>query len=299
MLGAGLTLLACGSLRAAAGGAAPDFLSLCAPTGNTTRVLDTRAQCTSGSAVLPLRAVASFPSTPAALAVYSALLFAAYVHNHAQMGGSAAVATLLQAAPVIGGLAAAAAQAADARAHVGDVVVGILVGAAAAASVQTRFLASAKEEDEEDTAAAADAQDDFFSAALKAGSPLPSPVATAGNGATAAARAQAWTSATTGIGAARAQAAWASARAIGNAKAAQASGVAAMDRARQAPAPTQLELTSSLDPPLPASASAPALYHNNFSLVNPALKMLSPHSISLRMAAVHAHAMTGSVGEGA
>lgn len=137
--GIGLLLTANGALRAAGGGAAPDFWANCAASAGISRVTDLQ-QCASP---VPLYARASFPSTPAALYVYSSLMFAMYARNHVHMLSSVA-ALLLQTAPVIGGLAAAAAQAADARAHVGDVVVGILVGVAASTIVQFRFLGGIK-----------------------------------------------------------------------------------------------------------------------------------------------------------
>lgn len=278
-LGVGITLLACGTLRAAAGGPSPDFLSVCAPIfANTTRITNALTQCSSATTALPLVTLASFPSTPAALSVYSTLLFAAYIRNHISMG-SEAVATLLHAAPIMGGLAAAAAQAADARAHIGDVIVGILVGAACAAIIQVRFLGGMKrsyfgEDDEESE------QHEFFSAAL----PVPAgpPVAASGKAGVTAARANAWANA------------WALAHAKATADAAAvraASAIAAtspslLRLALEPPAPQMILSTDMALETIPAST--PHIPRSGFSLVNPAI---NPQTITERMAAVHARAM--------
>ncbi len=281
-LGVGITLLACGSLRAAAGGPSPDFLSVCAPfaiaaANNTAaRITNARTQCIATG--LPLATLGSFPSTPAALAVYSTFCFAAYLRNHFSTG-SAAVATLLHAAPIIGGIAAAAAQAADARAHIGDVIVGVLIGAACAAIVQVRFLGGLKrsylgEDDSEEGGSAQ--QHQFFSAAI--------PVPTAGPPLAASGKAD--------VTAAR-TAAWASAWALAHAKAAADAAAVRAATAATTGSPSLLRLamepTSSDGMALETlPASAPHIPRSGFSLASP---VVNPQTITQRMAAVHARAM--------
>jgi hypothetical protein len=135
--GAAVTVAACGAMRMAGGRAAPDFLAACAPAATTTRVVGGRgAECSRAVAVATL---ASFPSTPAALALYSTALCAFYVRAHVNLGDGVGP-TLLQAGIVIGGLAAALAQRGDARAADVDVAAGLAIGAAAAALTQVRFF---------------------------------------------------------------------------------------------------------------------------------------------------------------
>ena len=133
-VGAALVLTTCAAMRLSSGIPAPDFLARCGAPLNATRVSENLC-----SHAVPVSTLASFPSTNAALAMYSTALCALYLFCHVPTGEST-VSIILQAAPVIGGLAAALAQVGGARAHASDAAWGIVVGLIIAAFVQARFF---------------------------------------------------------------------------------------------------------------------------------------------------------------
>jgi hypothetical protein len=132
--GAALVVTACAAMRLTSGSPAPDFLAQCAASSNATRVQD--AACTR---VVPVATLASFPSTNAALSVFSTTLSSLYLYCHIPMGDGV-VSSLLQGAPIIGGLAAALSQVGGARAHASDVAWGVVVGLVVTACIQLRFF---------------------------------------------------------------------------------------------------------------------------------------------------------------
>jgi len=272
-LGAALVLLGAGALRAAAGSAGPTFLSACAPPAALARVTDAAAQCAGGAP--PLAARASFPSTPAALAVYAALVAALYVRAHAPLAPRGAAAALLQAGVVVGGAAAAAAQVGDARAHGADALAGAALGAAAAALVQARFFGGLARSAEGGDAA--ELREFLLAAAARGGAP--------GNaGAEAAAAAAADAAAALPL-ALRTSAHFARlAGAAGGVAAAAAPKAAAAAAAAAPPLPPP---APSLPPPPRAAADSPP------ARANP-LFAASPAAIRARMAAVHARALGGA-----
>lgn len=133
-VGAALVVTACAAMRLSSGIPAPDFLARCGAPSNVSRVTD--LTCTRP---VPVSSLASFPSTNAALAMYATALCSLYLFCHVPSGEST-FSVVLQAAPIIGGLATALAQVGSARAHASDAAWGIVVGLLVAVFVQSRFF---------------------------------------------------------------------------------------------------------------------------------------------------------------